>query len=101
MTGGGFGVLREKSDFDRLSRGENLTDFEQLPQNTACIKHNGKQIHLGYFESESDAAATYDSRAKVLFGEFARLNFPQAAGKQTKDEKVLCMQEVANCPGLS
>ncbi len=85
-------MLREKS--------ENFTDFEQLPQNTACIKHNGKQIHLGYFESELDAAA-YDVRSKVLFGEFARLNFPQAAGRQAKDEKVLCMQEVANCPGLS
>jgi len=94
-------VLREKSDFDRLSRGENLTDCEQLPQNAACIKHNGKQIHLGYFESELDAAAAYDVRSKVLFGEFARLNLPQAAGKQAKDEKVLCMQEVANCPRLS
>ncbi len=93
-------MLREKSDFDRLSRGENLTDFEQLPQNAACVKHNGKQIHLGYFESELDVAA-YDVRSKVLFGEFARLNFPDAAGKQVTNEKVLCMQEVANCPGLS
>ncbi len=94
-------MLREKSDFDRLSRGENLTDFEQLPQNTACIKHNGKQIHLGCFESELDAAAAYDVRSKVLFGEFARLNFPQVAGKQVTNEEVLYMQEVANCPGVS
>ena len=35
-----------------------------------------KQEHLGSFRSEEDAARAYDRRAKVLHGEFARLNFP-------------------------
>ncbi len=67
---------------------------------TARIGHNGKKIHLGYFESELDAAAAYDARAKVLFGEFGRLNFPEVSEKQAKDEKVLCMQKAADYPWL-
>ena len=55
-----------------------------------------KKFHLGNFESELEAAAAYDARVKVLFGEFACLNFPQAVEQQAKDEKVLCLQEVAN-----
>lgn len=40
----------------------------------AIIKLNRKPNHLGYFNSEIDAAIAYNENAKILFGEYARLN---------------------------
>ena len=41
----------------------------------ARIKHNGQQIHIGYFLDESEAGRAYDRKANELFREFAHLNF--------------------------
>lgn len=38
------------------------------------IRKSRRSIHLGYFEREEVAAATYDEAAKYLFGNKARLN---------------------------
>jgi hypothetical protein len=43
----------------------------------AQIQCDGKQFHLGLFNDDIIAARTYDSKARELFGEFAKCNFPQ------------------------
>jgi hypothetical protein len=45
----------------------------------AHIQVDGKQIHLGLFEDDVLAARAYDSKARELFGNFAKCNFPQGA----------------------
>lgn len=42
----------------------------------AAIQKDRKQHHIGYFMIEEDAARAWDARAKKLYGEFARFNFP-------------------------
>lgn len=43
----------------------------------ARIVIDGKRVSLGYFPDPIDAAKAYDSAAKVHYGEFALLNFPE------------------------
>ncbi|MCG7852853.1 MAG: HNH endonuclease, partial [Methanosarcinaceae archaeon] len=45
----------------------------------ARIGVGGRQIHLGYFEDEIDAAKAYDNAARKYHGEFAALNFPDGS----------------------
>jgi hypothetical protein len=40
----------------------------------AEIEHDGRKIHIGYYDYEFDAAIAYDDYAIMLFEEFAYLN---------------------------
>jgi hypothetical protein len=57
-------------------KGVNLDTVNNKWKARICL--NGKQIHLGRFDSEIAAARAYDLMAKELFGQFARLNFVES-----------------------
>lgn len=71
---------------NKANRGKPLGDFSsrfkgvswhrQIKKYRAGIMVDGKHISLGCYDSEEDAAISYDYAAKIYFGEFARLNFP-------------------------
>jgi len=42
---------------------------------------NGKKL-IGYFDNEIDAARAYDVVAKDMYGDFAKLNFPENSGRE-------------------
>ena len=49
----------------------------------ARIQLQGMRYHLGFFENAQSAAQAYDAAARVLFGAFAVLNYPDEATPQS------------------
>jgi len=50
------------------------------------IKFAGKSLWLGYYDDDEEAARAYDRKAVELFGEFARLNFPEEWPPERRQE---------------
>jgi hypothetical protein len=71
---------RHKSPGTSRFKGVSFNSRDQKWITQISIPHTGpgrgKQLHLGHFASEIDAAKAYDAKARELFSSFARLNFP-------------------------
>ena len=53
----------------------------------AMVIKSKVRYYLGVFSTPEQAAHAYDQKAKELFGEFARLNFPENDGQNLKHPK--------------
>ncbi|KAK9984863.1 hypothetical protein SO802_034388 [Lithocarpus litseifolius] len=61
--------------------------------------NRGKRLWLGTFENAVDAATAYDKAARVMYGAYARLNFPESvstiAGPTPVESKVSAAESTA------
>jgi hypothetical protein len=68
----------QQNQFNKLKKKDASSKYKgvsYVPEHYKCsIKYNGKNIHLGTFKTEDEAAKAYNKKAKELFGEFAILN---------------------------
>lgn len=71
----------QNSANSRKTKSDTISQYKGVSKNSrkwrAYIHNDYKTIHLGYYETELEAALAYDVKAIELFGQFACLNFPQ------------------------
>ncbi|MDD1469616.1 HNH endonuclease [Dolichospermum sp. ST_sed5] len=67
---------RRKQSNPSSSRYKGVTWRKDCKKWMVRIMNDRKNIFLGYFADESNAAYIYDKAAKKYHGEYARLNFP-------------------------
>ena len=68
---------RNSSKVKGTSRFKGIHFYTRTGKWQAQIQASGKRYGLGYFDDEVEAAKAYDAKARELFGEFARCNFPK------------------------
>ena len=72
--------LCTRSEIKGGTAGHGVSLFKGIRPNgknwAATISVKGKQIYLGTFKTETEAALAYDAAAKIQGGEFRFLNFP-------------------------
>lgn len=78
-----FDLIKVRTNYvDKRGRFKsNYRGVSTIPHNKknswrAFVSYYGKQIRVGSFPTEEEAARAYDKKAKEVFGEKARLNFP-------------------------
>ena len=69
-----------------ISRYKGVFYLERTGKYYAKIRQRGKEYWLGCFDDEEEAARAYDRKAVELFGEFARLNFPEEWPPERRQE---------------
>jgi hypothetical protein len=67
----------KKTSSPTYSKYKGVTYRNRSKKWVAMIYLNRRQIFLGSFEDEIEAAKAYDKAAKKYFGEFAKLNFKE------------------------
>jgi hypothetical protein len=73
---------RAKNQQNSVAQSRNASGFKGVSFHRirnkwqATIKKDGKKRHLGYFLRPEDAAVAYDEAARMMFGEYGRVNFP-------------------------
>lgn len=67
---------RQQNNFNRINYSKNKFKGVDRRNNKwrARITFNKKQIHIGYFDSETEACDAYNKKALELFKDFAKLN---------------------------
>lgn len=63
----------------RSSAFKGVSLYRRVGRWYASIRVDGRTVSLGLHRSEEDAARAYDAAARTHFGEFAVVNFPEAA----------------------
>ena len=74
------------------SRYKGVNWLGRLNKWKAEIRLNKRGIHLGVFLDDKRAALFYDEAARLLFGEFAQVNFPQLHNKGISKEVGLILR---------
>lgn len=68
QNGSNRSIVSSKSGF------KGVTFHKHKSKWMSVTRHNGKQIHIGYYDTPEEAAKAYDKKARKLKGEFSCTN---------------------------